>query len=352
MKKLLFVLLLVFVLILSMTLVACDSGLINDSSSDSDNTNNSNNNNSSKTITYYFDNKDISIEGLKIDFKCSESSYSNIKLTINLDVTNNNKQDAYFVISDLKLTNEKSNVNYDINDESYSSSKIQYQIKNSYYYSAIIPTSYKIENYRFQFKLNNNIYIIKLYETPDESRIDLTVNYVLSAYNAIGAPINSVKTETVKYGRKLSSLYVYEDSDYYCSSWYTDRDRTQKFSLSTEIYENLTLYGVKQSNIKYNVDQGEKWINGINHVPATGIIRINTDYTGQNVYLSNYGLYNNNAVVKIYLPKTLKRIYFGNFSNMSSLREIYFAGTQTEWEAIESSSTIPSTVRIIYNSSI
>ena len=347
MKKLIISIILIITFVVSIFLVACDSNV--------NNNNSNNNNNPFSPKTFYYDNSNIVIDGIQLSFSCSETNYSNYSLSINITATNNNTQDCYFDVKDISLTNETSNVQYDVKSSYINTqNKLQYQIKNTFTYSSTIPTSYKDEHYVFRFLLNNNTIIIKLYETPDELREDLNISYKIYYYGTGGAEYQQVYTQKVKYGRSLDSIYTYEDNshDYYCDTWYTDENRNNSFNKNTKFYKDTFLYGIRSSMIKYSIDQDEKWINGINYVPSDGIIKIEPSYSTQKVYLSNFGLYNNSKVKIIYLPKNLKKIYMNNFDKMNSLEEIHFEGSKSEWDAIETSSTIPSTVRIIYNSSI
>ena len=303
-------------------------------------------------IVYYIDNKNMDLAGIDCNVSVSESNLNNYNLSIRLQLTNTNYDEVYFSISDCYIVNNKTHVNYDVSYYDYNV-KLQYGIKKSMTISCDIPTSYKTENYTLHFKNNNNNYWINLYDTPEELLRDYYILYnIATFYSPSGDTYNKVNTQTVKYGKTPDS-YIWEDSNhiYYNDTWYTDSERKNTFNKNTKIYEDVTLYGMRKFNINSYIDTGEKWINGINHCPADGILVVD-NYNG-NVFISNYAIRNNSTVNTLYLPKTLKKIYNGNFENMPSLRVIHFAGTQTEWDNVLSisTSTIPSTVRVIFNSS-
>ncbi|MBR4124159.1 MAG: hypothetical protein IKR12_01165, partial [Clostridia bacterium] len=207
-------------------------------------------------------------------------------------------------------------------------------------------SSYKTSNYYLKFTILGRNCVVKLYETPDELRTECTISFKLYDYYNY---IDLDETIKVKYNR-TSGRYLWEDSNhkYYCDTWYSDEARTQGFNWNTEITEDITLYGLKKSNISTSRDSSGTYITGINHVPSDRILVIDNNNSNK-VYISNYAIYNN-SIKEIYLPKELKKIYYGNFTQMSSLTKIHFEGTEAQWNSIESSSTIPAGVSIIFNS--
>ena len=339
MRRKMLIIVVLIISLLGIILVSCSSNSLTQTSFDN-------------PKIYYIDNKNMDLDGIDCNVSVSESNWNNYSLSISLQLTNTNYDEVYFSMSDCYIVNEKTNVKYDV---SYygANVKLQYGIKNSVTISCDIPTSYKLEKYTLHFKNNNNDYWINLYDTPEEMLRNYYIKYnIATFYSPSGDTYNQVNSQAVKYGKTPDS-YIWEDSNhiYYNDTWYTDLERKNTFSITTKIYEDVTLYGMRKFNIKSTIDTGEKWINGINHCPSDGILVVD-NYNGD-VYISNYALRNNSTIQTLYLPKTLKKIYMGNFENMPSLRVINFAGTQTEWNNILSisSSTIPFNVIVYFNRS-
>ncbi len=296
--------------------------------------------------TFYFDDNNININNIDFSFSCSETKIQNTQLSVTITATNTLLKDQILNLDSIKVVNEKTKVEYKYSGATfYGDITLQYNIKTNLYFNAYIPSSYLTENYYIQFNNGGNTYRINLYETPDELRESHTVSFKLFSY----PNYSNVKNISVKDNRKFEK-YIYEGSDhlYYCDTWYTDEARTNEFNWNSKITQDVTLYGFKFSNVQYSSSSGETFVSKIKYVPQDGILVI--DSFSSKVYLSNYALYDNNDVKEIYLPKELKKIYNGNFNRMNNLVKIHFAGSETEWNAIESTSTIPSNVTIVFNS--
>ena len=52
-------------------------------------------------------------------------------------------------------------------------------------------------------------------------------------------------------------------------------------------------------------------------------------------YLSNFALFDEIEVKIIYLPITLKKFYYANFTKLPKLTAIYYEGSKEDWDAIE-----------------
>ncbi|MDY5041737.1 MAG: hypothetical protein SPF07_02025 [Eubacteriales bacterium] len=329
MKKILY-LLLVFV-ILPTLFAGCD---------------NKNDNAISESNTYYFDETNISIAGVHFEISCSEYALQNTNLTITLTVTNTNLQDKAFALDNLKIVSEETNVEYNCSSNLYGSTTLQYNIKTNITITSVIPISYQTDNYYLKFTTLGKRCVIKLYEMPDELRTEHTISFKVYTYpNYVDISQNLV----VKHNR-VANQFVWEDNNHknFCDTWYTDEGRTQLFSWNSKITGDVTLYGLKNTNVSTNYDSSGTYVTGIRHVPNDGILVIDK-FSGK-VFISNYGIHNNNQVKEIYLPKELRRIYFGNFSQMNALTKIHFEGSETEWNSIETSSAIPTNISIVFNS--
>lgn len=299
-----------------------------------------------ETYEIYLDDTEKTFDKISIKVSCFESnaySSNNKKLDIRLVCTNIDTAEKKMTISDMQILNEQTNVSYDVSVYPSTSVNLQYGIDNTFKFFATIPTSSQIDNYILSFSAGNN-YKIHLYETPDELRKNCSVKFMMGA--------NEVYTTQVKERRCLEKIYIWEDKNhlYYCDEWYIDEALTTKFKQTTKITEDLILYGRILSNISSIYDSG-RFITDINHVPSDGILVIQENEMEANVYLSNFAIHDNSDVKEIYLPKTLTKIYFGNFDDMPNLKTIHYAGSKEEWELIQSSSKIPTNVTIVYNSS-
>ena len=291
--------------------------------------------------TFYYDNPNMNIDGINLEINCQETSSQNHNLTITITATNTQLKDKPFNMSSCKIVNEFTEVAYDCSSISFGSTTLQYNVKKNFLISSVIPTSYQSENYYAKLNINNKIYCIKLYETPNELRDSRTVNIYIFSYPNYG----HVDTLSIKDRRSIGN-YVWEEDNhlYYCDKWYADDEREHEFSLNTKITQNISIYGVKKSNLQ--ISGG--YVSKINHVPQDGILVVDSVQGEMNI--SNYAFKNNNDVKEIYLPKTIKKIYYGNFEQMASLTTIHFAGTESEWNDIENLSSIPTNVSIIFNS--
>ncbi|MBO4939739.1 MAG: hypothetical protein J6D30_01750 [Clostridia bacterium] len=297
---------------------------------------------------YLDDAKKIS-NGISVVFSCYESvvSYSSENRVLEMRVVckNTSMEEKRISVSNAGVLHELTNITYTASIYPSGFINLQYGIDTTFTFRATIPTSYKTDKYIFVFSIGDN-YKVHLYEKPDELRKDCMVKFVVS-----GSEVHSVK---VKERRCLTETYIWEDDNhlYHCNEWYTDDNFKVKFVSDEEITSDITLYGREESNIQTTYESGKIFVTDIDYVPLDGIIVIQS-HGLFNVYISNFALHNDSSVKEIYLPATLKKIYYGNFDGMPKLEKICFAGSKEEWDLImsDSSSEIPSNVVIIYNSS-
>ncbi len=269
---------------------------------------------------------------------------NNKNLRINLTLTNLDIKSKTITIINPTILQEETNIKYNVSVLFGNTVELPYGIDKTIYFSVVIPESYKNVNYVLNFVMGDtfNFY---LYETPDELRKDCIVKYTVQD--------KIVETLTVKERRVLDSSYVWENSNHlhYCDKWYTNKELTIEFKKTDKVLEDIVLYGREISNVKSTYDSSGRYITGINYVHSDGILVVPENPMEDKVYLSNFAIKDNSAVREIYLPKTLKKIYYGNFENMPNLTKIHFAGTQNEWENIPTSSEIDESVVIVYDSS-
>jgi hypothetical protein len=74
---------------------------------------------------------------------------------------------------------------------------------------------------------------------------------------------------------------------------------------------------------------------------------IPSQYLGKDICRSNYSMYNI-TVDKIYVPKTVRLVYGGNFLNIGNAN-IYNEGTEDEWKALFYISLVIVTKNVYYN---
>lgn len=285
----------------------------------------------SEVITDVFDIKVKSVTANKM------YNSENYDFTLNLNVKNISKQTQSVVFENIVLAKEQDNMAYTMKNSPRDS--LDSGIERTFSFYSTIPTSL-VEHYYFSFDLPGINYKVLLYETPDETRKDLTVTYVVDD--------KVVNTETVKKGRTRSN-YVYDTPDHqkHSSSWKDSSGKTYSV-----IEEDITLYATMADNFDVMTTSSDKYsfVNKVKYVPADGKVVIADKYLNKEPCLSNSCIYNNKDIKEVYIPKTLRNIYNGNFSSCSNLKTIYYAGTQSEWDAIPKSSvTIPSNVNIVYN---
>ncbi|MBR3884977.1 MAG: hypothetical protein IKJ33_00715 [Clostridia bacterium] len=296
---------------------------------------------------FYYDNKNIVIDDIKLEVSFYELMLDNNDFSLYITAKNTKTQDKYFSLDNLRIINETTKVSYEFLGSLGTSATLKYGVNTTFTTTYQLPSSIKTENYYLTFTYLNKNYIINLFETPDELRNNCSITMKMYQAKNGQAAYYTIDTLIVKEGRAYTTPYVWENDFYYCDTWYKDEGRTQQFLWGQKIEEDIVLYGIIGSNVKTTYSSGQLWVKGINHVPPSGKLIIDNQH--QETIISNYSLKDNNLVKEIYLPRNLKKIYIGNFTNLNSLEKIYFAGTEAEWNAIEKNSTIPNGVQIIFN---
>ncbi len=122
-----------------------------------------------------------------------------------------------------------------------------------------------------------------------------------------------------------------------------------RVSEDTIVTENLELYGYTTSNFKWTTTASDafNFITGINNVPSDKILVVPSKQDGKEICISNYGI-QYCVFSKIYLPKTIHRIYNGNFTNNNG-STIYYEGTSEEWAKLFYNSSDIVTDGVVYN---
>ena len=298
----------------------------------------------SNEYTLYTDNNIAENDVIKIEVDSSIYSLNNFSLTVTVKVTNKEYKTNSYDIKNYTLIKESTGATYTVGTM-FSIPKLQIdaELSQSLSLSSTIPTSIKDDQYKMSFDVNEYKITYYLYETPDELRADRKISFSIS-----GAIVHE---ETIKDKRKLETKYVYESKDnlYYCDNWYTDSSFINLFNSSNPITEDTMLYGRNQSNISWSTLYSDKYsfVSGVNHVPSNKVLVIPSQYLGKDICLSNYAIYNI-TVDKIYVPKTVRVIYGGNFLNVGNAK-IYYEGTEEEWKALFYISLDTVTNNVYYN---
>ena len=298
--------------------------------------------------TYLDDNNEINtgVFTVKLNGASASSSYTgNYDLTVSFTVKNISTSTKTIQFKNDTVVRESTGASYSVGSNLYDRKlTLDSEIEGGVVFHATIPTSLS-EKYDFSVDFSNVHYKLHLYDKPDELREDVVVTYKIG--NSV------VNTQTCKQGRPIGTLYTYEERthQYHASRWY-DSDN-QQYTAATIIDKDVTLTGYQERNLNVTTTSTDAYsfVNGINYVPSDGIIVVSEQYNNKDVCLSNYAFSSNSSVEKIYLPNTLRRIYSNNFTGCSNLRIIFYAGTQDEWEAVPKTTSIPSSVLVVYNTS-
>ena len=331
--------LLLFAIFLFIGLSSCKN-----SSGSNDNTN-ENNDPYSKVI--YLDNAVMENETfkLKLDYNSCSNSSNNYRLNLSFDLLNKEYNTKRYTIKNVKLIKVNTNAEYTVSYPKTTS--VEAELTGSISFYSTIPSSIKDDEYKLLFEIESYKVTFFLYETPDSLREDRTITYYINDYTNTF----KVHTDIVKDRRTISNVFTYESSDnlYYCTTWYTDSTCKTQFYESTPIIEDISLYGRKASNIIWLTTSSDTWtfVNGINHVPSNGILILPERNNGKEIAIGNFAIMNIN-VSKIYIPKTLHVIHYGNFKGIGNAT-IYYEGTEAEWKALFYSQSNIYTTNVVYN---
>lgn len=301
---------------------------------------------SSNDIVLYSDSNPFENDKIKIEFG-SMSCYTNgnnYLLSFSFSITNKELKTVEYEFNDATLERESTGATYTLSSSLITISKngekfsLDSELSKSKSYNSNIPSKIEEDKYKFSVKINSYRVVCYLYETPEELRADRKVEYYVS--NKL------VNTVTVKDKRKLGS-YEYDSNDNlsYCGKWYTDTNMKNAVSAMTLITEDTKLYGIVESNFKWSYDNST--LNGVNHVPSNGSLVLPQTNAGKSYSIGNYAI-KDITVKRIYIPKTVVKIYGGNFTGIGNAM-IYFEGTEQEWkDAFYLSSNIV-TKNVTYN---
>ncbi len=291
----------------------------------------------------YLDSDPIETDSFSLTLKSNYcTNYSpDYRLSVYFELKNKEYSTKTFSIKNTSLTKVSTNATYNVSyDKSFS---VDAELTKSVSFTSIIPSQISVDEYKLYFELESLKITLYLYETPDSLRLDRTISYYINN--------QKVHTDTIKDKRKLDNTITYEtpDNQYYCDTWYTDSTYKTKFSLNTSIANDISLYGITNSNIKWSTTTSDlySFVSGFNHIPSNGILVIPSTYLNKELCINLYAI-KDITVSKIYIPKTVHTIYSGNFTGIGKAT-VYYEGTEAEWESIFYSQSSIYKTNVIYN---
>lgn len=307
--------------------------------------------NEKERISQYIDKKTvINVGDVELTFDdIYERVGDNNHLSFDIKIKNPTDLEKEIKIGKVSVVREKNSVSYDAGMSFFGNYKFKLEsgLTESISFSAVIPTSYKEENYYIDFTVNDTPIRIYLYETPDELRQKLSVSYYVEDV--------LVYTAYVFEGRSIEP-YVWESQDgvYYCNKW-TCIDEDGKYNDDGSLREDVIFNGRKVSIVNFATTSSDKYTfaRGINYdkfIPSSGTLVIPDTFSGKPVRLSGTMLLSlPDEIHTIYLEK-IKEIplSFFNYAKNCKVRDIYFAGTAEEWA--QYGVEVPTFVTIHYNS--
>ena len=298
-----------------------------------------------ESITAYSDNKVLDGDTFKVVFQntwCYKNG-DNYLLKIDLKIVNKKYEAQEITVKNIKTIKESTGSEY-LNQQFIARKfDIEAELSESIEVLFTIPTSVSTDNYKLILEVNNYEITYCLYATPDNLRADRNISYYING--------ELVKTDSVKDGKRISSIFVYESIDnmLYCNTWYKDEERKYKFDFSTQITANTSLYGYLVSIFEWSTTTSDTYsfLSGVNHVPSNGILVIPEKNQHKELCINMYAI-RNIKLTAIYVPKTVHTIYSGNFTGIGNAT-IFYAGTEEEWEALfYNKSEIP-TENVVFN---
>ena len=326
---------LIFLPLLATVLVGCSSN------------NESNKNNKVDVVDVYSDKTSFKDGDLEFNFTYlyDRKITDNYDLSITLEVVNKNANPYDFKFDSPTIKRETNGAEYTVGGYFISQYSLECDIKKSISFSSTIPTSIKDENYLFNLKYGSKEVIYHLYEMPDELRNKIDVKFVVDANEA----------ETIKIPEErplVNYAWLSPDYVYGCKEWYLDSKYENKVPATYVVTEPLTVYGQKQSVLKYNMPSGtdSSFVSGYNFIPESGEIVIPRAYEGKPVYSILAGAFKgpSTGLKAVFIPKTVRISATANFSTCYDLEYVYFEGTEQEWSTMNEA-TYPSNTKIVFN---
>ena len=94
---------------------------------------------------------------------------------VSMDLVSRDTKPVEVKLDSLKMIRESNNAEYAVSGYYQSKFTLECDIKKTIKFSSTIPTSYKTDNCRLEFKYNSKDLIYHFYEMPDELRKDIDI---------------------------------------------------------------------------------------------------------------------------------------------------------------------------------
>ena len=304
--------------------------------------------NDGSKLEAYSDKSSFTYDEIQFNFtNLKDYSYTdNHNVNFSLELTNKNTKTKEFKYEKAQLVRESNEAEYSVSGMSFGQVNLDCDVKKTISFSTTLPTSIQDDKYTFSFKYGSNEIKYHLYEMPDELRQNVDVKFVVDG--------EEVETKKVPEGKLLVN-YSWLSSDYVygCKQWYLDSGKQSKVPSNYHVNESITVYGDKQTVLKYNLPSGtsSSFVSGINFIPESGEIVVPKSYEGHQVYSILSGAFFGvlQGLKTIYIPKTITTISGGmNFVSCIDLQYVYFEGTESEWKSINQAD-FPSKTQIVFN---
>ena len=304
----------------------------------------------SETTEFYLDEAVIARNNLEFSYTASTKQYqanNYYDLNVEIDIKNSNKDYEVIEYNSAYIVDEGTSDKYEaVSNLMFDDGTLIIGEETKIKFTAQVTNDFTEYNYYFTIIIDDHLYIIHLYETPSIYRTDYKITYYVD-----NVEVNSI---TVKQGSVFPKgyNYVWEDKEhyYYCDIWYFESDLSRDSILEDDITitKDYNFYGRKINCLDFQTTTSDEYayITNIAYVHKDGNLLIQPSYNSKDICISRAAIVELYDLKVLYLPKTLRVIYEGNFVN-TGLTTVYYEGTVEEWTQIDHRSVLPSDVSII-----
>lgn len=306
--------------------------------------------NATESISCYIEDFVIENDNCTFDLTGIDERFDiNNSISFYFNITNLSTDSRILNVSNYRIIRESNDAKYNVSSYLFFDDvQIDCDITKQIYFYSTLPTLLSCENYYFEIDCGDFTYIFYLYETPDNLREQVVVNYYCD--DAF------VGLSYVPKGRKFADYgiipWISEDYIYCCNDWFLNSAKTQLIDSNYTINNETTLYGRKQQILRYNLptSTSSAFISGVNIVPNNGEIVIPSSYNGKSIYSVLAGTFREiDGLKTIYIPLGIHVSSSSNFTTCDDLTTIYYQGNETQWNECYGGASLPSNITIIYN---
>ena len=258
------------------------------------------------------------------------------QLQFSIDITNRNSKPKDITIKDATVIKESNDAQYSANGFYSNPIHLECDLKSFLSYRCNVPTSIKDENYHFEFSYGAKKAIAYFYDKPDELKKEIELSFVIDG--------SKTEKKSIKEGTLLSEItWVSADYVYGCSNWFFDKDYLNEIPLDYRAYTSMKVYGQQLSILKYQLPDAinSSYVSGYNFIPDSGEIVVPKAFSGKNVFGILAGSFRDKCegLRSIFIPKTISKISNSyNFTSCSDLINVFFEGSESEWNSINEAS--------------